>query len=101
MILAQLSLFWSNTEIVLELLTKKGQHFEQFIDYTTNPKLVSRFKYRIKEYKRFWESVIIMCTNYITGVEMNTNLEEQQVKAYDIFFDIGNKDSTKKTSPTL
>jgi hypothetical protein len=37
----------------------------------------------------------------MTGVEMNTNLEEQQLKEYDIFFDIGSKDSAKKTSPTL
>jgi hypothetical protein len=50
-ILEQLSLFWSNTEIVLDLLSKKGQHAEQFVGFARNPKLLSRFKERLSEYR--------------------------------------------------
>ncbi len=68
MILEQLSVFWANTEVVLDLLTKKGQHVEQFIGFASKPKLMARFRERIEEYKRFWEGVSIMSSNYITGV---------------------------------
>eukprot|EP01034_Spumella_vulgaris_P029397 gene29397-36446_t len=67
-ILEQLSVFWANTEVVLDLLTKKGQHVEQFIGFASKPKLMARFRERIEEYKRFWEGVSIMSSNYITGV---------------------------------
>ncbi len=67
-ILEQLSVFWANTEVVLDLLTKKGRHVEQFIGFATKPKLLARFRERIEEYKRFWEGVSIMSSNYITGV---------------------------------
>jgi hypothetical protein len=50
-ILEQLSLFWSNTEIVLDLLSKKGQHAEQFVSFARNPKLLSRFQERLTEYR--------------------------------------------------
>jgi hypothetical protein len=68
MILEQLSVFWANTEVVLDLLTKKGQHVEQFIGFSTKPKLMARFRERIEEYKRFWEGVSLMSSNYISGV---------------------------------
>ena len=68
-ILEQLSVFWANTEVVLDVLTKKGQHVEQFIGFATKPKLLARFKERLEEYKRFWEGVSIMCNNYILGVQ--------------------------------
>merc|ERR1712146_515972 len=32
-ILEQLSAFWTNTEVVLDRLTKKGQHVEQFMAF--------------------------------------------------------------------
>jgi hypothetical protein len=50
-VLEQLSLFWSNTEIVLDLLSKKGQHAEQFVGFSHNPKLLTRFKDRLSEYR--------------------------------------------------
>lgn len=50
-ILEQLSMFWSNTEIVLDLLSKKGQHAEQFVGFSRNPKLLARFKDRLGEYR--------------------------------------------------
>ena len=65
----QLSVFWANTEVVLDLLTKKGQHAEQFIGFATKPRLMARFRERMEEYKRFWENVSIMCSNYIAGVQ--------------------------------
>jgi hypothetical protein len=68
-ILEQLSVFWANTEVVLEVLTKKGQHVEQFIGFASKPKLMARFMERLEEYKRFWEGVSYMCNAYITGVQ--------------------------------
>ena len=71
MILEQLSVFWANTEVVLGLLTKKGQHVEQFIGFATKPRLLARFKERMEEYKRFWENVRLMCANYTSGMGEN------------------------------
>jgi hypothetical protein len=68
MILEQLGIFWANTEVVLDLLTKKGQHVEQFIGFSSKPRLMARFRERMEEYKRFWEGVSSMCANYIAGV---------------------------------
>lgn len=71
-ILEQLGVFWANTEVVLDLLTKKGQHVEQFIGFSSKPRLMARFKERMEEYKRFWEGVRLMCSKYTTyGDERN------------------------------
>eukprot|EP01039_Chlorochromonas_danica_P009194 gene9194-10154_t len=69
-ILEQLGIFWANTEVVLDLLTKKGQHVEQFIGFSSKPRLMARFRERMEEYKRFWEGVRIMCANYVQGVQI-------------------------------
>lgn len=74
-ILEQLSVFWANTEVVLDLLTKKGQHVEQFIGFASKPRLMARFKERMEEYKRFWENVSIMCSNYIAGVQTTNDTQ--------------------------
>jgi hypothetical protein len=66
-ILDQLGMFWANTEVVLDLLTKKGQHVEHFIGFANKPKLMARFRERMEEYKSFWEGVSVMCSNYISG----------------------------------
>lgn len=73
MILEQLGIFWANTEVVLDLLTKKGQHVEQFIGFSSKPRLMARFRERMDEYKRFWEGVRMMCSNYVEGVKMYDN----------------------------
>lgn len=73
MILEQLGVFWANTEVVLDLLTKKGMHVEQFLGFASKPKLMARFKERIEEYKRFWEGVSMMASNYISGVSNHNN----------------------------
>lgn len=67
-ILEQLGLFWANTEIVLDVLTKKGQHAEQFIAFAHKPRLLARFQERMSEYRGFWDGVRTMCHNYISGV---------------------------------
>lgn len=69
LILEQLGVFWANTEVVLDLLTKKGQHVEHFIGFASKPRLMERFRERMEEYKRFWENVGIMCRNYLLGVK--------------------------------
>ncbi len=79
-ILEQLSVFWSNTEVLLDLLSKKGQHAEQFISFSRNPKLLARFRERLGEYRsitfifalntsrKFWEGVMSMCHAYFMGM---------------------------------
>ncbi len=67
MILEQLSAFWANTELVLDILTKKGQHVEQLIGFSQKPRLLARFTERLEEYKRFWEGIQTLCKNYISG----------------------------------
>eukprot|EP00428_Durinskia_dybowskii_P078564 CAMPEP_0170361836 /NCGR_PEP_ID=MMETSP0117_2-20130122/4014_1 /TAXON_ID=400756 /ORGANISM="Durinskia baltica, Strain CSIRO CS-38" /LENGTH=931 /DNA_ID=CAMNT_0010616219 /DNA_START=249 /DNA_END=3044 /DNA_ORIENTATION=- len=74
-ILEELSVFWANTEVVLDLLTKKGQHVEQFIGFASKPRLMARFRERMEEYKRFWENVSIMCSNYIAGVQTTNDTQ--------------------------
>lgn len=54
LILEQLGIFWANTEVVLDALTKKGQHAEHFVGFARNPKLMQRFKDRINEYRYFY-----------------------------------------------
>ena len=51
LILEQLGVFWANTEVVLDALTKKGQHAEHFVGFARNPKLIQRFKERVNEYR--------------------------------------------------
>jgi hypothetical protein len=92
-ILEQLGVFWANTEVVLDLLTKKGQHAEQFIGFASKPRLMARFLERLEEYKRFWESVSHMCSNYIAGVQ---STEEQQ-RLYG-FLDMESKKSMSSAS---
>ena len=53
MILEQLSVFWANTEVVLDMLTKKGQHVEKLIGFSQKPRLMARFQERMLEYKRW------------------------------------------------
>lgn len=82
MILDQLGFFWAQTELVLDSLTKKGQHVEQFIGYcASNPKLMARFQERLEEYKRFWENISLMCTNYINGAQ---NVQQQGANSVKI-----------------
>jgi hypothetical protein len=69
-ILEQLGIFWANTEVVLDLLTKKGQHVEQFIGFASKPRLMARFRERMEEYKRFWEGIRLMCANYVAGIQV-------------------------------
>ena len=71
LILEQLSVFWANTEVVLDVLTKKGQHMEQFVGFSNKPRLMARFRERMEEYKRFWEGINIMCSNYVQGINQH------------------------------
>lgn len=94
-------MFWANTEIVLELLTKKGQHAEQFTGYARKPKLMARFRERIEEYRRFWENVELTCTNYLTGIQLpadDVSMQESDSDAYSVdsneTFSINSKGTT-------
>jgi len=78
LILGQLGLFWANTEIVLEVLTRKGQHAEQFISFAHKPRLLARFQERMQEYRKFWDNVRTMCHNYISGMKVQENGQGQR-----------------------
>jgi len=93
MILEELSVFWANTEVVLDLLSKKGEHVEQFVGFATKPKLMARFLERMEEYKRFWENVSMMCSNYIAGVQ--TTNEQQRMYG---FLDLDTQNSHSSSS---
>ena len=68
LILEQLGVFWANTEVVLDVITKKGQHAEQLVGFAHKPNLLQRFRDRMGEYKRFWDGVRDMCQKYLAGV---------------------------------
>ena len=73
-ILEKLTYFWAQTEIRLDILTKKGQHVEQFIGFASKPRLLARFKERLEEYKRFWEDVETMSSSFILGIQPSAGL---------------------------
>jgi len=93
-ILEQLGIFWANTEVVLDLLTKKGQHVEQFIGFSSKPRLMARFRERMEEYKRFWEGIRLMCANYVAGIH-STN---EQQKMYGFLEESSSLSSAKGDS---
>ena len=97
MILEQLSVFWANTEVVLDVLTKKGQHVEQFIGFANKPRLMARFRERMEEYKRFWEGMKVMCSNYVSGVNQSNT---QNGKMYDFLKEgRNNNDGSEWSTP--
>lgn len=73
-ILDQLEFFWAKTELVLDALTKKGQHMEHFIVFAKNPRLMVRFKERLEEYKRFWKQIGLNCSKYLEGMQGSVGL---------------------------
>lgn len=73
LILEQLGVFWANTEVVLELLTKKGQRAEQMVGFAHKPALMARFRQMMTEYGRFWKGIQNMCNNYINGAEIDAD----------------------------
>ena len=50
------------------MLTKKGQHAEQFVGFGHKPKLMARFKERIEDYSNFWMGIQKMCEHYLVCV---------------------------------
>eukprot|EP01035_Chromulina_nebulosa_P018778 gene18778-24545_t len=91
LILDQLNYFWANTELVLDVLTKKGQHVEQFIGFSQKPKLLARFQERMEEYKRFWEGVSLMSNNYINGVQQQGMVSMNMLPITPIAININRK----------
>jgi hypothetical protein len=98
MILEQLSVFWANTEVVLDVLTKKGQHVEQFIGFANKPRLMARFRERMEEYKRFWEGMKVMCSNYVSGINQS-NQGSKESKLYE-FLKEGRSEGSDWSSPS-
>ena len=94
-ILEQLSAFWANTELVLDVLTKKGQVVEQLIEFSQNPKLMNRFLERMEEYKQFWEKVRTLCKSYIIGAKGSDNGEDASPD--DIYVSVSGKSGVDRS----
>lgn len=90
-ILEQLSVFWANTEVVLNVLAKKGQHTEQFVAFANKPRLLSRFKERLAEYSEFWIGIRDMCSKYVSKVQPQA---ETKIHLYEFL----EKESSKNIS---
>jgi hypothetical protein len=105
-ILEQLGVFWANTELVLDLLTKKGQHVEQFIGFASKPRLMARFRERMEEYKRFWESIKVNSEKYVVGIQASHEshamygfLEKSNSTGSGGADDLSNSSSFKHSTP--
>lgn len=68
LILEDQGLYWSNTDVILDTLSKKGQHAELFVSFGHNKNLNKRFKERMAEYKSFWENVLSKSSAYLLGI---------------------------------
>ncbi|CAM9213000.1 unnamed protein product [Phaeothamnion confervicola] len=66
-VLEQLALFWANTEVIFDVLLRKGDLVEKFVQYAAKPRLLMRFQERMNEYKKFWEGIKILCNQYCCG----------------------------------
>lgn len=82
--MGSLTLFWANTEIILEMLTKKGLHAEQFIQFAHKPKLLARFMERVDDYRHFWERVQAMSQQYLVGTNKSTESSDS-ASSFDRF----------------
>lgn len=56
-VLEQLALFWANSEVIFDVLLRKGDLVEKFVAFANKPRLLQRFRERLADYKRFWEGV--------------------------------------------
>ncbi|CAM9502019.1 unnamed protein product [Laminaria digitata] len=66
-VLEQLALFWANSEVIFDVLLRKGDLVEKFVAFASKPRLLQRFKERLADYKRFWEGVQGVCNKYVCG----------------------------------
>lgn len=67
-ILEHLAIFWAQTEVILDVLLQKSDHVERFVEFAHKPRLLSRFRQRMGEYKRFWKDVQSMCRHFTSSV---------------------------------
>mmetsp|Transcript_3564 Transcript_3564/g.5547 ORF Transcript_3564/g.5547 Transcript_3564/m.5547 type:complete len:880 (+) Transcript_3564:126-2765(+) len=101
LILEQLGVFWANTEVVLDALTKKGQHAEHFVTFARNPNLMARFRDRMMEYRRFWEGVTSMCHTYLMGiVETDDSLSRFSTPPEEILSSLSSTSSATSPPPS-
>jgi serine/threonine protein kinase len=66
-VLEQLALFWANTEVIFDVLLRKGDMVEKFVQFGHKPKLMHRFQERMQDYQRFWASIRELANSYICG----------------------------------
>ncbi|CBJ28057.1 calcium/ calmodulin-dependent protein kinase 1 [Ectocarpus siliculosus] len=66
-VLEQLALFWANSEVIFDVLLRKGDLVEKFVAFANKPRLLQRFRERLADYKRFWEGVQSVCNKYVCG----------------------------------
>ncbi|CAM9293619.1 unnamed protein product [Discosporangium mesarthrocarpum] len=66
-VLEQLALFWANSEVIFQVLLRKGDLVEKFVKFANKPRLLQRFQERMADYKQFWEGVQVLCNKYVCG----------------------------------
>lgn len=67
-ILEHLAIFWAQTEVILDVLLQKSDHVERFVEFAHKPRLLTRFRQRMGEYKHFWKDVQTMCRHFTSSV---------------------------------
>ncbi|CAM9489558.1 unnamed protein product [Ectocarpus sp. 4 AP-2014] len=74
-VLEQLALFWANSEVIFDVLLRKGDLVEKFVAFANKPRLLQRFRERLADYKRFWEGVQGVCNKYVSGQHKSGGLQ--------------------------
>ncbi|CAM9598601.1 unnamed protein product [Ectocarpus sp. 13 AM-2016] len=74
-VLEQLALFWANSEVIFDVLLRKGDLVEKFVAFANKPRLLQRFRERLADYKRFWEGVQSVCNKYVCGQHKSGGLQ--------------------------
>ncbi len=75
-LLQEHSHFWTNMELVVDVLKQRINHIEGMVSFTRNPRLRGRFVRRVEDYFKLWDRVQLMCTR------LQTNQSNFSSKAY-------------------
>lgn len=64
------TILWANIEVVFDVMLKKGDHIDQFVDFGKNPRLMERFQARMSDYQYFWNYIQVMATANVAAPEI-------------------------------
>jgi len=81
-LLQQHASFWSQMEVIVDVLMQRANHVESMVNYTRNPRLRGRFLERVNNYADMWNRITQMCQQFqnkmhkVEGVQMYQFLTE-------------------------